>query len=93
MHKIGNKYQAKTFSYFDNAPILELIKLDHNSGVLKYVGNRYTFMVTLDMLNQYFNLVDSHLVFNSPCSHEWKMYNGFNESYYFCLKCDEKRRD
>lgn len=25
------------------------------------------------------------------CSHEWKTYNGFIETYDFCTKCDVKR--
>lgn len=25
------------------------------------------------------------------CSHEWKTYNGFTESFEFCQKCDVKK--
>lgn len=25
------------------------------------------------------------------CSHEYKMYNGFTESYEFCVKCDKRK--
>lgn len=25
------------------------------------------------------------------CDHEWEWYQGILESYYFCIKCDEKR--
>lgn len=25
------------------------------------------------------------------CSHEYKMYNGFSESYEFCIKCDKRK--
>ena len=26
------------------------------------------------------------------CEHAWKQYFGFNDSYDYCSKCDEKRR-
>lgn len=26
------------------------------------------------------------------CPHNWKHYMGFNESYEYCTKCDEKRK-
>ena len=25
------------------------------------------------------------------CSHEWKVYNGFTETFEFCQKCDVKK--
>ena len=28
---------------------------------------------------------------NSKCSHNWKIYHGFTESYEYCNLCDEKR--
>lgn len=27
----------------------------------------------------------------TECRHEWKIYEGLTESYYYCTKCDEKR--
>ena len=31
-------------------------------------------------------------IHRGPClDHDWVNYNGFNESYQFCKKCDEKR--
>ena len=26
------------------------------------------------------------------CEHEWRQYFGFNDSYDYCSKCDQKRR-
>ena len=28
---------------------------------------------------------------DSNCSHKWKLYNGFTESYEYCELCDKKR--
>jgi len=28
---------------------------------------------------------------NSKCSHDWKIYHGFTESYEYCNLCDKKR--
>lgn len=28
----------------------------------------------------------------ATCDHKWQNYVGFNDSYDFCTKCDEKRR-
>ena len=28
---------------------------------------------------------------DSNCSHKWKVYNGFTESYEYCELCDKKR--
>ena len=34
---------------------------------------------------------DSVVKNNSKCSHNWKIYHGFTESYEYCNLCDEKR--
>jgi len=26
--------------------------------------------------------------YNEDCDHDWKLYVGFNESYYYCTKCN-----
>lgn len=29
---------------------------------------------------------------NYDCDHSWREYNGFNEVYEYCTKCDKKKR-
>ncbi len=29
---------------------------------------------------------------NSQCQHEFKEYQGFNEFYHYCIKCDKKKK-
>lgn len=36
--------------------------------------------------------IDLTITENGVCSHVWAEYNGFNESFKFCQKCDEKRK-
>ena len=29
----------------------------------------------------------------NDCCHIWVLYEGFTETYHFCKKCDEKKKD
>jgi len=32
------------------------------------------------------------IIKKNKCNHEWKYYMGFNDSYEYCIHCDEKRK-
>jgi len=51
----------------------------------------------LEMINtlygsiKYDDITDNVVNNDSNCSHKWKLYNGFTESYEYCELCDKKR--
>jgi hypothetical protein len=55
----------------------------------------YTHVYTIPEDN--YTISVGNIVWNNPtsnstnCSHEYKMYNGFTESYEFCIKCDKRK--
>jgi len=48
----------------------------------------YLDKITLPATIREEDIVDN---FDSNCSHKWKLYNGFTESYEYCELCDKKR--
>jgi hypothetical protein len=44
---------------------------------------------SLDLIT---NILEKTRTIDIICSHSWKQYQGFTETYDYCVKCDKKRQ-
>jgi hypothetical protein len=49
----------------------------------------YPVLYFIDNPNDW-EIVSSSEPTNTPCNHEYKLYQGFTDSYNYCVKCDQK---
>lgn len=72
------------------------------SGILGDGDNTWTLDDALDLLEQEIASKQPELElasgkannkYKKVCYHDWKYYEGFTDIYYFCKKCDLKRKE
>lgn len=95
--EIGQVYRYKIIDEYKYAKIIDII---HNEVFYFYSKNENFDKIKIGSMSVELFELCSILLENyskietdqiDTCEHNWQKYQGFTETYDFCLKCDKKR--